>query len=376
MPHSPEPAAGALPTTAPPLEGVGVRLRALTEDDVQRITELATDSQSVRWTTIPDPYPAEGARDFVAASRAAWKRGEGSLTWAIEDPAGLFAGQIDLRPAPARWEIGYALHPQARGRGLLSAALRTVSAWGFEHGAQTLSLYVARGNWASRRVAWACGFTVDATLPGWLPGRGTDGPLDAWAATLRPGGPMTPAHRWIVPPDLAADGLRLRQWRDDDRVTEEPDHPAHFMPPHAAPTPDGLPAWLLRRREFSADGRSCDWCIADADSDAPIGSIGVFTRDGVIDDQAELGYQLLPSARGRGLATRAARLAVEHVLAPEADGGLGLRRLAATSAADNRASNAVLAALGFSLCGREHAVDELASGGYGDVLHWELLRHR
>lgn len=374
MPQILEPGRPPLPTAAPILTGVGVRLRALAQGDVGRITQLATDPQSVRWTTIPDPYPADGARDFVAASRSAWERGDGSLTWAIEDPDGLFAGQIDLRPAPARWEIGYAMHPDSRGRGLLSAALRVVSAWGFEHGAQTLSLYVVRGNWPSRRVAWACGFTVDATLPGWLPGRGGDGPHDAWAGTLRPGSPLTPPHRWIVAPDLAADGVRLRQWRDDDRITEEPDHPAHFMPPHAAPTPAGFGEWLLRRREFSALGRSCDWCIADVDSDAPLGSVGIFTRGGVIEDQAELGYQLLPGARGRGLATRAARLAVAHALAPVADGGLGLRRLAATSAADNHASNAVLAALGFVQCGREHAVDELADGGYGDLLHWELLR--
>ena len=54
-------------------------------------------------------------------------------------------------------------------------------------------------------------------------------------------------------------------------------------------------------------------------------------------------------------------------------GGLGLRRLVAETAADNAASNRVLESNGFVVYGREHAVDPLTDGTFGDGLHWELL---
>ena len=65
--------------------------------------------------------------------------------------------------------------------------------------------------------------------------------------------------------------------------------------------------------------------------------------------------------------------AVAHALAPTSEGGLGLRRLVAETAADNEASNAVLRSVGFVEFGREHAVDRRADGRWGDGLYWELL---
>ena len=108
-------------------------------------------------------------------------------------------------------------------------------------------------------------------------------------------------------------------------------------------------------------------------TDRALGSVLVFSRGGEIGETAELGYQFFPSARGRGAAKEAARLAVRHALTPAAEGGLGVRRLVAETAADNEASNAVLRSVGFVEFGREHAVDRLADGSWSDALHWELL---
>lgn len=55
------------------------------------------------------------------------------------------------------------------------------------------------------------------------------------------------------------------------------------------------------------------------------------------------------------------------------DGGLGLRRLTAQTAADNLPSNRVLERTGFTVFGRERAVDSLPDGRWGDLLHWERL---
>ena len=114
-----------------------------------------------------------------------------------------------------------------------------------------------------------------------------------------------------------------------------------------------------------AKGSSVEWCIADPSTDRALGSVVLFSRHGPIDDVAELGYQLFPSARGRGVAKAAARLAIAHALRPADEGGLGLRRLIAETAADNAASNAVLQAAGFTEFGREHAVDALPDGSLG-----------
>ncbi|MGH3472468.1 MAG: GNAT family N-acetyltransferase, partial [Nocardioidaceae bacterium] len=64
-------------------------------------------------------------------------------------------------------------------------------------------------------------------------------------------------------------------------------------------------------------------------------------------------YQLLPGARGRGVASVAARLAADFAQRSRDDGGLGLRRLVAFTAADNVASNRVLEKTGFAVTGRE-----------------------
>jgi RimJ/RimL family protein N-acetyltransferase len=122
-----------------------------------------------------------------------------------------------------------------------------------------------------------------------------------------------------------------------------------------------------------AEGTAIDWCVADLATDRALGGVTVFSRGGAITDAAELGYQFFPSARGRGAAKEAARLAVAHALAPTSEGGLGLRRLVAETAADNEASNAVLRSVGFVEFGREHAVDRRADGRWGDGLYWELL---
>ena len=69
---------------------------------------------------------------------------------------------------------------------------------------------------------------------------------------------------------------------------------------------------------------------------------------------------------------RAARLAADHALAPTDAGGLGLRRLLAETASDNRASNRVLTAAGFTRWGEEAQADA-PDGSVGPATHWERL---
>lgn len=375
----------AFPGCVPELTDGHVVLRAHSPDDVAAVVEQCTDPEMVRWTTVPSPYDADLARRFLADIERAWADPDGIRYWALaaaDDPHRRFRGTIDLRPQAARdvVEVGFGLHPDARGQGLMASALRLAAQWWFDEGGSRVQWRAVRGNFPSWRVAWACGFTHHGILPGSHPPTEGDGPAaDTWLASLGADDVMEARTPWADPPVLETSGgggLRLRPWRDEDVEALEPrDQPVHHMPVRAVLDADTFPAWLLARREKMSVGTALSWCVADAATDTALGESIVFTPEGTLDDDtAEVGYQVVPSARRRGVATAATRLAVEHALTPRTEGGLGLRRLVAQTAEDNTGSNRVLDALGFGIWGRETAVDVLPGGRTVDALHWELLR--
>lgn len=372
------------PAGVPELTDGHVVLRAHHPDDLTRLVEQCTDPETVRWTTVPAPYgPAQG-RDFLALVEAAWNEPGGHRYWALADaadPARLFLGTIDLRPMAGGdvAEVGFGLHPEGRGRGLMAAAVRLTAQWWFDQGGSRVHWRAERGNLASWRVAWACGFTHHGTLPGSLAGRDGAPAVDAWQASLAADDVLEARTPWLDPPVVTSDGaggLRLRPWRDEDVDALEPlDQPAHHMPARGILDADTFPEWLTTRRERMATGTTLSWCVAEAATDRALGEVLVFVHSGTLDDDtAELGYQVLPSARRRGVATAAARAAVRHAFTPRSEGGLGLRRLVAQTAEDNAGSNAVLDAVGFEIWGRETEADVLPGGRTVDSLHWELVR--
>lgn len=374
------------PESVPELTDGVVRLRAHHAEDIERIVEQCQDPETLRWTTVPRPYAAAQAEGFLQIVADGWSSSDGQRYWAITDagdPLAVFRGTIDLRPKPGGTaELGFGLHPDGRGRGLMTRAVRLVAAHWFDVlGGRRLYWYSDRGNFSSWRVAWACGFTHHGRLPlhnsgvtGLPPGAPDGLARDAWVASLGADDDRTrPVAPWHEPPLLEATGVRLRAWRDDDTATAEPhDHPSHHVPGHAIPTPETFAAWLLRRREVMSQGTSINWCIADPASDEPVGELLVFVHHGSLTDgdTAELGYFVKPTARGRGFATRAARLGAAHALSRD---GLGLRRLVAETAADNAASNTVLERAGFTRWGHEAAAPA-PDGSVGPADHWEVLR--
>lgn len=380
------------PHNVPVLTDGTVTLRAHSRADVDAVVELCTDPQMVRWTTVHQPYRKADALRFLAHVKESWNTQGGNRIWAIEvadeqtgEPR--FAGTVDLRPDAGRVaEIGYGLHPAARGEGVMAAAVRLVAAYAFDQGLgdgplERIHWAACVGNFASWRVAWACGFVQHGTIPQ-FPGASYAGPSgdlvarDHWVGSLSRLAPMVPQTPWLDIPVVEGDGLRLRPWREDDVEHAEPlDGPGHHMPAGAAPSDLTFEYWLLVRRERAARGEGIAWCIADATSDRPLGAVMVFAHGSPISEPgAELGYFLFPSARGRGVATAAGDLAVDHAFTPKAKGGLGLSRLSATTAADNVPSNSVLERLGFVRFGVEHATDLLPDGTWENTYHWELLR--
>ncbi|HSO64826.1 MAG TPA: GNAT family N-acetyltransferase [Ornithinibacter sp.] len=371
------------PACVPELTDGVVRLRAHRADDAERIVEQSTDPETLRWTTVPRPYGLDDALEWLARIEGQWNDADGERFWAItaaDDPESRYLGTIDMRlRGGGAAETGFGLHPEGRGRGFMAGALRLAARWWFGEGGVRVHWSAARGNFDSWRVAWSCGFTHHGTLPQSLPDPDGGPAVDVWRASLGADDVMEAHTPWADPSMLTsdeADGILLRPWRDEDVAhLEERDQPDHHMPSRGVLDADTFPAWLLMRRERMSLGTALSWCVADATTDAALGEVVVFVTEGTLDDDtAELGYPVVPSARGRGVATAAARALVEHAFAPRPDGGLGMRRLLAQTADDNVASTIVLDRLGFTIWGRETAADVLPDGRAVDALHWELLR--
>ena len=113
----------------PVLHGDGFRLRPVSEADVPRIQEGSADPESQRWLGhIPAPYTLDDARAYVEARRELAASGK-SVAWAIADPDDdrLLGTVLWFNWTPeVECEVGYWIHPEARGRGLATRATRLV----------------------------------------------------------------------------------------------------------------------------------------------------------------------------------------------------------------------------------------------------------
>lgn len=369
-----------LPRTAPTLAGPtlaggGVALRPHREEDLDRIVEQCRDPLMQRWTGVPVRYQRKHARAFLAGRAAGWLDGS-QLSFAISWE-GEFAGSLELRPlAAGAADIGYALHPQARGRHVGSTALRLALAWAFQSlGLEVVHWRAAVGNWPSRRLAWAVGFQVEGTVRGLLAVR--DERVDAWVGSLRRGDPMTPAHVWLDPVTITGRRVRLRAHRDGDtaptvEACNDPD--LHRWLPQI-PRPYRSVDALAHRQAIDEDhaaGRALYWAVADGE-DRMVGEIGLFGLRSGLSRAGELGYWVHPAHRGRSVATDALQLAARHALLAREDGGLGLARVLVRAADDNLASQQVALRAGFRPSGRDRAAELLADGTVHDGLRFDLV---
>jgi RimJ/RimL family protein N-acetyltransferase len=156
----------------PVLEDDRVRLRPAVDADIPRITEACRDPRTRYWLPdLPDPYTEDEARAFVRQGQLESSLGR-RVGWVVADPAddrllariSVFRLADPLNPTGA--EIGYWAHPDARGRGVVSAALDLVVAHAFTPttegglGRHRLQIGTAWGNSASRHVAEQAGFTM------------------------------------------------------------------------------------------------------------------------------------------------------------------------------------------------------------------------
>ncbi len=181
-----------VPVRLPPApelsDGPELVLRRPLPEDLDDIVAQCQDPEFQRWTTIPVPYGETNAQEFLRRVADGWRANVAVFAIVYQ---GRYAGGVDLRlDGVGGAEVGFGLGPWARGKGVMSRALRLALAWGFElPGVDVVHWRAQVGNWPSRRVAERCGFRMDGTVRGLLEQRGER--RDGWIGSLRRGDPMS-----------------------------------------------------------------------------------------------------------------------------------------------------------------------------------------
>jgi RimJ/RimL family protein N-acetyltransferase len=151
----------------PKILGENVTLRVHRDDDLLRVLEAGRDERTAYWLGgLPQPYTDEIGAAFLRDRGDGMARGA-DLHWMIADPeTDLLLGTVSIMGIDAQTgpEIGYWAHPAARGRGVMTEAVRLACRHAFVPvtdgglGLPKLRLVSAVDNTASRRVAEANGF--------------------------------------------------------------------------------------------------------------------------------------------------------------------------------------------------------------------------
>lgn len=355
------------PLNVPVLSDGVVTLRAHAAADVDRIIELSTDAEMLRWTPIFSPYRRADAEAYVLAMvPRTWDQGIG-MVWAI-DYDGRFIGHVDISGSGSIVDLGYSLHPDARGQGLMQRAVTLATEYAFDAGKQVIRGSCTVGNLASLRVAHACGFSMDALAPDRLDLHGVV--HDAWLVSRRADDQPGPQTTWRAT-TFETERFRMRPLKetDDERIRETLDDPVSRKYLFERPSPLTVAAATAERTRkwwTAACGETCTWVVADKDDDRYLADISLLKIDPVTG--AEIGFYTHPDARGSGVLAEAVPAAVAHSFEV-----LDLRRLTLLAAVSNSGSMKLAEASGF----RRYGTQELAasSGGvFEDLIGYELLR--
>lgn len=145
-------------------------------------------------------------------------------------------------------------------------------------------------------------------------------------------------------PELRSDLVRLRRWRYDDlacieAASADPEIPKGTTVPPVYTEEEGR-AFIERQWGRQTSGRGLSLAIAELRTDAAKGL--VFLGLERIEGHCELGYWLIPGARGQGLGAEAVGLASRWVLT-----ATHIHRLTAQVMPGNTASLALLRKLEF-----------------------------
>ena len=370
--------------TAPTVEGDGFRLRPFRDDDASSMPAEPDVAAAAYSAGLPTP---ESFATWLFAQRDRSAAGS-ALSIAVADATtdallgGVDVTRLGLPLFEGTGILGYWLLPNARGRGLAGRALELVIPYAWRPvedgglGLHQLTAGCAAANRASARVLRRAGFRLAGTERQAIQVNGQ--PDDALVFDLLADDDRE-AQR-VEPgalPLIETSRFRLRPWTEHDvpGPDEAPDAASlRYMPPGAHPDPSSFPTWL-RRRQLSQDAdEHLNWAIADRKTDHALGDLTVFRLDPVANRfQAEVGYWLHPTARGKRVLPEVLPAIIDHAFAPVSEGGMGLSRLYAETDVDNGPSQAVLLGAGFRRWGQDRYAYRNGAGDVTDGAYFELL---
>jgi ribosomal-protein-serine acetyltransferase len=156
-----------LPLPDPPLADDLVVLRPFSLADVDRVTEACQDADIQRFTTVPTPYRAADAREWISGHEVERSARSGlsvAITLDDDDVIGS-VGFVAFDWPNDTGEIGYWVAPWGRGRNAAARATRLMAEWGFrELGLIRTELRISTHNQRSQRCAEAAGFHWEGVL--------------------------------------------------------------------------------------------------------------------------------------------------------------------------------------------------------------------
>ncbi len=154
------------PTLVSSSEIGAITLRPLREEDIDSIYQACQDPTISTFTRVPYPYDREMAEEFVRGCDISYRNHQG-IVFAIE-VGGQFAGTIGLHGIQLGdhcAEVGYWIEKSHRGKGLGTAALRSL----LDFSLKVMEFRRIEGladynNLASQRVMERAGIVRDALL--------------------------------------------------------------------------------------------------------------------------------------------------------------------------------------------------------------------
>ncbi|GGV47091.1 N-acetyltransferase [Streptomyces longisporoflavus] len=163
-------------------------LRPFEDADVSAYAEMMNDEMVIAWTSAPQPYTEDDARDWITRVAPAERtEGRGIALAVTEFLTQRLVGIVQLRDTDWRVrssELSYVVAPWARGEGYASEAALATAQWLFgDQRFERIELRTAADNTAAQQVAQKIGCISEGVLRG------------AWIARTRNGG--DPFGGWI-----------------------------------------------------------------------------------------------------------------------------------------------------------------------------------
>lgn len=351
-----------LDATTLPITFENTRLRPLSELDADAYAAGTKDEAVRRFGHLPESdYTPESVRRMIRDEVA---KGLSSGTLAVlalaDAETDRFVGSFVLFDVSSKVaEVGFWIHPDARGAGHARRGLELASRFARNSGLRTLTARTLPENKASQRCLTNAGFREVERAVGTTPA-GQCEELFHYRRDLKP------TAQW----PLATERLRLRPHNADDaewlhELYSQPDVARYLLdePWTAEVTHDKLTERLAKT---DIDGETGALALVIEHDGVPIGDIALWLTDHE-HRQGEIGWVLDPAHGGQGFASEAVRA----VLALGFD-HYRLHRVTAQMDARNSASAALARRVGLRL-EAHHVQDWFSKGEWTDTLIFARL---